>query len=117
MFFQYLLLLVIEAQPEDSQFVQRSLRQKNLMELKTNLLFNFSNLLRVQLKFYDIFHRVPSILSDYKSFSGEIQAIFGPMSIFGPLFTPDNAGRASPVLPARSVRLRSDQINGNINDV
>jgi hypothetical protein len=97
MFFQYLLLLVIEAQPEDPQFVQRSLRQKYLMELKTNLLFNFSNLLRVQLKLYDIFHRVPSIMTDYKSFSGEIQAIFGPLSIFGPYFTPSMAGGSSPL--------------------
>jgi hypothetical protein len=86
LFFQNLLLFLVEAQPEDSQFVQRSLCKIYLMELKTDLLFNFSNLLRVQLKLYDLFHRAPSIKADYKSFSIEIQAIFG--RCFGRRFYP-----------------------------
>ncbi len=56
LFLQDLLLFLTETQPEDTELVQRPLREINLAKLKTDLLFDFIYLLLGELQFYNLLH-------------------------------------------------------------
>src|SRR5512143_2042549 len=53
-----LLLLFAEAQPEDPELIQRSLREINLAKLKTNLLLDICGLLRSERQLNGLIHRM-----------------------------------------------------------